>query len=161
MRTGNDHPITAPYGLFRTADHPIAIAPNDNVFFGRRMDALELPEAKDDPDYASPDLRVKNRAQLNRIVESRTVTESSDHWIAHLNEFGVPCGPVYTVDRVFGDPQIVQQDMVIDVPHPGHGNVRMVGFPMKFRNMPCQVRYPAPDLGEYNDELARLMARRT
>ena len=41
-RSGNDHPIAAPYGLFETADDPIAIAPNDDVFFGRLMDALDL-----------------------------------------------------------------------------------------------------------------------
>ncbi|MBV1930004.1 MAG: CoA transferase [Gammaproteobacteria bacterium] len=153
VRTGNDHPIAAPYGLFRTADHDIAVAPNDNVFFGRLMDALDLSDTKADPDFATPELRVKNRSQLNRLVESRLVTESSDHWVAHLNDCGVPCGPVHTLDRVFSDPQVIQQEMMIDVPHPGHGTVKLLGFPMKFKNRPCQVRHPAPDLGEYNEEL--------
>lgn len=43
--------------------------------------------------------------------------------------------------------------MAIDVPHPGHGIVRMLGFPMRFRDSPLQVRYPAPDLGQHTAEL--------
>jgi crotonobetainyl-CoA:carnitine CoA-transferase CaiB-like acyl-CoA transferase len=152
-RTGNDHPIAAPYGLFNTADHPIAIAPNDDVFFGRFMDAIGLSAAKSDPEFADNPLRTKNRQRLNAMVEAQLRSKSAEHWVAHLNEAGIPCGPVNTLDRVFSDPQIVQQQMVMDVPHPGHGTVRMLGFPMKFANAPCRVRRPAPDLGQHTAEL--------
>ena len=117
------------------------------------MDALDLPEAKSNPEYASPELRVKNRTPLNRMVESRLVTETSDYWIDRLNGFGVPCGPVNTLDRVFADPQVIHQEMVLDVHHPGRGNVKVLGFPMKFKHMPCEIRHPAPELGEYNNVL--------
>src|SRR5262247_60048 len=67
------------------------------------------------------------------------------------------------------DPQVVSQEMVLTVPHPGHGTVQMTGFPVKFREAPCTVRYPTPELGAdtasvlqtlgYNDsELAALHA---
>jgi crotonobetainyl-CoA:carnitine CoA-transferase CaiB-like acyl-CoA transferase len=39
------------------------------------------------------------------------------------------------------------QEMVIEVPHPGHGTVRMTGFPIKLSATPCRVSRPAPDLG--------------
>jgi crotonobetainyl-CoA:carnitine CoA-transferase CaiB-like acyl-CoA transferase len=70
-----------------------------------------------------------------------------------LNAAGVPCGPVQSVDQVFADPQIVAQEMVLEVPHPGHGGVRMLGFPMKLEAVPCRVRRPAPDLGEHTEEV--------
>lgn len=158
VRCGNDHPIAAPYGLFRTADHPIAIAPNDNVFFERLMDALDLPDVKVDPEFASLPLRVKNRTRLNRHVESRLVTEDAAYWIERLNDFGVPCGPVHTLDRVFSDPQVLFQDMVMDIPHPRRGTVRMVGFPMKFKHAPCQIRHPAPELGEYTEQIKKRLS---
>jgi crotonobetainyl-CoA:carnitine CoA-transferase CaiB-like acyl-CoA transferase len=41
--------------------------------------------------------------------------------------------------------------MVLDVSHPNHGIVRMLGFPMKLTDTPCQVRLPAPELGEHSD----------
>ncbi len=152
-RTGNDHPIAAPYGLFRTKDDPIAVAPNDDVFFGRLMDALGLPHLKSDPDFASNPLRVKNRARLNALVEAVLAGETSAHWIKLINAAGIPCGPVHTLASVFEDPQIQSQEMAIDVPHPGHGVVRMLGFPIKLANAPCQVRYPAPDLGQHTAEV--------
>ena len=55
--------------------------------------------------------------------------------------------------RCSHDPQIVAQEMVLEVPHPGHGVVRMLGFPMKFSAAPCRVRRPAPDLGEHTEEV--------
>lgn len=153
QRSGNDHPIAAPYGLFRTADEPIAIAPNNDDFFGRLMDALGLPDLKTDPDFATNPQRVQHRARLNAAVEARLATAGAAHWVALLNQAGVPCGPVHGVDAVFDDPQVQSQEMAIDVPHPGHGDVRMLGFPMRFRDAPLRVRLPAPDLGQHTDEI--------
>jgi CoA:oxalate CoA-transferase len=152
-RAGNDHPIAAPYGLFRTQDEEIAIAPADNSFFDRLVDALGLPELKHDPDFATNALRVQHRARLNALIEDRLMTESAAHWVAHLNAAGVPCGPVHGVEGVFADPQVKSQEMAIDVPHPGHGDVRMIGFPIKFANAPCRIRYPAPELGQHTEEI--------
>ena len=152
-RSGNDHPIAAPYGLFHTADEPIAIAPNNDDFFGRLMDALDLPKLKTDPALATNPMRVANRARVNAAVEARLATAGAAHWVALLNKAGVPCGPVHRIDAVFSDPQMESQGMAMDVPHPGHGTVRMLGFPMRFRDAPLQVRHPAPDLGQHTDEV--------
>ncbi|MGI4802935.1 MAG: CaiB/BaiF CoA transferase family protein [Janthinobacterium lividum] len=159
-RSGNDHPIAAPYGLFRTADEPIAIAPNNDEFFGRLMDVLDLPALKADPALASNRLRVADRARLNAAVEERLATAGAAHWVETLNRAGVPCGPVHRVDAVFDDPQVQSQAMVIDVPHPGHGTVRMLGFPLRFRDAPLQVRLPAPDLGQHTAEVLAELAPR-
>jgi CoA:oxalate CoA-transferase len=152
-RTGNDHPIAAPYGLFRTKDGEIAIAPSDDTFFGRLMDALELPEAKNDPDFADNRLRVAHRTRLNALVEEKLMERDSRHWVEVLNAAGVPCGPVYGVDKVFSDPQIASQNMAISIEHPGYGPVRMLGFPIRLKQEPCTVRLPAPRLGEHTDEI--------
>ncbi len=152
-RSGNDHPIAAPYGLYPTRDGEIAIAPPDDVFFGRLADVLGLPGLKTDPLYATQIARVANRARINAIVGGQFATETTQHWVETLNAAGVPCGPVNTVEQVFQDPQILAQEMVMEVAHPGHGLVRMLGFPMKLSETPCQVRRPAPDLGEHSDEI--------
>ena len=154
-KTGNDHPIAAPYGLFKTRDGQIAIAPSDNTFFGRLMDALGLPEAKADPEFADNFRRVKHRALLQQLVEEKLQERDSADWIERLNAAGVPCGPIYDLDGVFSDPQINAQQMAIDVPTPGHGMVRMLGFPIKLRERACHVRHPPPRLGEHTSELIR------
>jgi len=45
--------------------------------------------------------------------------------------------------------------MAITVDHPGHGAVRMLGFPLKFSDNPCRIRRPAPPLGADTDEILR------
>ena len=60
--------------------------------------------------------------------------------IVTRDQFPVPCGPVNSVAEVFEDPQIRAQEMVLEVDHPGHGLVRMLGFPIKLSETPCRVR---------------------
>jgi CoA:oxalate CoA-transferase len=152
-RSGNDHPISAPYGLFATRDGEIAIAPPGDEFFGRLADALGESELKQDPLYATSAARVANRARINAIVGGKLAAHTTAHWVEVLNAAGVPCGPVYGVADVFRDPQIAAQEMVLEVPHPGRGIVRMLGFPMKLADTPCRVLRPAPELGEHTDEV--------
>jgi CoA:oxalate CoA-transferase len=152
-RSGNDHPIAAPYGLFPTRDGQIALAPADDAFFRRLADALGEPGLKDDPLYATQSARVANRDRINAIVGGKLAGNTTEHWVEVLNKAGVPCGPVNSVDAVFKDPQILAQDMVMDVDHPGYGIVRMLGFPIKLSDTPCRVRRPAPGLGEHSDEV--------
>jgi crotonobetainyl-CoA:carnitine CoA-transferase CaiB-like acyl-CoA transferase len=150
-RGGNDHPIAAPYGLFATRDGQLALAPPGDEFFGRLMDALGEPALKDDPLFRTQPARVANRAQINAIVGGVLARETTAHWVQVLNAAGVPCGPVYRVDEALDDPQIRQQEMVLDMPHPGRGLVRMLGSPMKLSETPCRARLPAPVLGEHSD----------
>jgi CoA:oxalate CoA-transferase len=152
-RSGNDHPIAAPYGLFPTRDGQIAIAPADDAFFRRLADALDEPGLKTDPLYATQSARVANRPRINAIVGGKLAASTTAHWVETLNRAGVPCGPVNSVAEVFEDPQILQQEMVMDVEHPGYGLVRMLGFPVKLSQTPCQVRRPAPGLGQHSDEI--------
>ena len=152
-RSGNDHPIAAPYGLFETADDPIAVAPNDDVFFGRLMDALDLAALKTDPDFASNHLRVANRDRLNAAVLARLATDTAAHWVETLNAAGVPCCRVNDVAGVFADPQVQSQEMALTLDHPAHGEVTVLGFPIKFREAPCRIRMHPPDLGEHTDAI--------
>lgn len=152
-RSGNDHPIAAPYGLFPTRDGEIALAPADDAFFRRLADALGHPGLKTDPLYATQSARVANRARINAIVGGVLARDTTAHWVEVLNAAGVPCGPVNSVAAVFEDPQILGQEMLLNVEHPGYGMVQMLGFPMKFSEMPCLVRRPAPSLGEHSDEV--------
>ncbi|HEY1414041.1 MAG TPA: CoA transferase, partial [Rhodopila sp.] len=92
-------------------------------------------------------------ARINAIVGGKLAGGTTAHWVEVLNKAGVPCGPVNSVAEVFQDPQILAQEMVMDIEHPGYGIVRSLGFPIKFSDRPCQVRRPAPGLGEHSDEV--------
>ena len=146
-RTGNDHGIASPYGLFETADGQVAIAPSNDVVYHKLLDALELAELRADPRFATNADRMRNRGAITEAIQTRTRQHTSAHWIERLNRFGVPCGQVLNLQEVFQDPQVQDQRMAIDVPHGGHGDVRMLGFPIKFAQAEARPVQPAPALG--------------
>jgi crotonobetainyl-CoA:carnitine CoA-transferase CaiB-like acyl-CoA transferase len=154
-RTGNDHPIVSPYGMFRTADGEVALAPSQEQSYQRLVNALGLPELRQDPRFLTNDLRVSNREAMNGAVEARLRTNTTAYWIETLNAAGVPCGRVLGLGEVFSDPQVLDQEMVLSQPHPGHGTVKMLGFPIKFAEAPCSLRRPAPEVGGDTDEVLR------
>jgi CoA:oxalate CoA-transferase len=146
-RTGNDHPIRAPYGLYATANGAIAVAPSTEVTYQRLITALGIGDIKSDPRFSDNTTRMANREPLRAAIEAVTRTMPQAHWIEVLNAAGVPCGPVLGLEQALADPQVMHEEMVIDVDHPGHGTVRMSGFPLKFSDTPLHIRRPSPDLG--------------
>ncbi|MBV9015483.1 MAG: CoA transferase [Alphaproteobacteria bacterium] len=153
IRTGNDHAIVAPYGMFRTKDGEVALAPSQEQSYQRLLDALGLGELRGDPRFATNDLRVGHRVAINAAVEARLLNETTDYWIDMLNAAGVPCGRVMGLAEVFADPQVLDQQMVVEQEHPGHGMVRMLGFPIKFSEAPCALRRPTPEVGADTDAI--------
>lgn len=152
-RTGNDHPIASPYGLFHTQTGDLAVAPASMKILRKFFAALGIEEVLDRPEYKTAEQRRARRAELNGMVNERMRTNTQDYWIEKLNAAGVPAGKVLTVPEVMSDPQVAAQDMVIEVEHPGQGPVRMVGFPVKLSDTPCIVRHPAPRLGQHTGEV--------
>ncbi|MEZ5851318.1 MAG: CoA transferase [Hyphomicrobiaceae bacterium] len=154
-RTGNDHAIVSPYGLFSTSTGDIAVAPATNEIMSKFMRAIDLPDLLERPEFKTPELRRQNRSQINGLVNAQMARQTQDYWIERLNAAGVPAGKVQTIPEVFADPQIAAQDMVLEVEHPGRGGVKMVGFPVKMSDTPCVVRRPAPELGAHTGEVLK------
>jgi crotonobetainyl-CoA:carnitine CoA-transferase CaiB-like acyl-CoA transferase len=154
-RTGNDHPVIYPYGLFYAADGDVAIAPSTPVHVRRFLEALELGHLLDDPAFADNAARVRNRERLRPLINEKIGAATVEQWIERLNGAGVPCGRVMNLAEVFADPQVLAQEMVLEIEHPGHGPVRMTGFPVKLSATPARLRHPAPALGEHTDAVLR------
>ena len=125
-RTGNDHAIVSPYGMFRTADGEVAIAPSSEAVYYRLLDADRRARvAATTRDFRSNDDRVRNRRAMNAAIEQRLeVGRQRVIWIEKLNAAGVPCDRVMTLPEVFADPQTRDQEMVVAAEHPGHGRGR-------------------------------------
>jgi crotonobetainyl-CoA:carnitine CoA-transferase CaiB-like acyl-CoA transferase len=152
-RTGNDHALVAPYGLFEAADGQVAIAPsNDQVYF-KLLDALDLSELRTHPDFLTNRDRFARRAAINACINAKTREKPIAHWLDVLNAAGVPCGRVMALNEVFDDPQIRHQQMRVTIDHPRYGPLDVLGFPIKFTDDPCRVHRLPPDLGADADAL--------
>ena len=159
QRTGNDHALVAPYGLFEASDGQIAVAPSNDSFYFRLLDALGLQALRDRPEYATNAQRFERRAQINAEIDAVTRGNTVAHWIERLNAAGVPCGRVLSLGEVFEDPQTRHQQMRITIDHPRHGRQDVLGFPIKFSDDPCRVHRHPPDLGEDTDSLLAEIGR--
>lgn len=151
QRTGNDHPVVAPYGLFTAKDGDVAIAPSNDEFVRRLFDVLGLSALLEQDEYHDNASRMRNRPQLNKLVNEKIQDQSVDYWIDVLNAAGVPCGRVMTLTECFDDPQVQAQNLVLDVDHGDQGVVRMTGFAVNMSETPARIRRPAPQLGQHTD----------
>ena len=152
-QAGNDHPTIVPMGCFPTADGHVNIgAASGHLLLAFAM-AIGLPGLPQDNRFDSPEKRSANRAELNAIIAERMLTRPTAEWVATLNAAGVPCGPVYQMDEVFGDPQVEHLEMTRTVQHPTMGPLAIVRNAVQMTDGPDTVRTPSPDPGEQTDEV--------
>jgi CoA:oxalate CoA-transferase len=152
---GNDHPVVCPYGTFRAKDGYVNIAVGTDDLFRRFCAALGCPEVADDPQFVDNDSRSRNRTLLTKIINEALSKKDMKTWVEELNRAGIPCGPIYTVDQVFTDPQVLHLGMLLEMEHPRLGTVRMPGIPLKFTDTPSVAKLPPPMLGEHTEEILR------
>lgn len=147
-RTGNDHPMLYPYGLFKASDGEVAIAPSNDTMVERFLGALDRLDLLDDERFADNARRMANRDALREILNGIIQTRRVDEWIEHLNRAGVPCGRVHDLRETFADPQVRAQEMRLELEQDS-GTVPVTGFPVKLREAPAVLCHPVPRLGEH------------
>lgn len=151
-RTGNDHPMLYPYGLFRASDGDVAIAPSNDTMVERFLEALDLLHLLDDERFADNARRMANREALRDILNGYLAARRVDEWIEHFNRAGVPCGRVHDLRETFADPQVRAQEMRLELEQ-ASGTVPVTGFPVKLREAPATLYHPVPRLGEHTREV--------
>ncbi|TFH87797.1 CoA transferase [Billgrantia azerbaijanica] len=151
-RTGNDHPMLYPYGLFKASDGEVAIAPSNDTMVARFLKALDMLYLLDDERFADNARRMANREALRDILNGVIERRRVDEWIDHLNRAGVPCGRVHDLRETFDDPQVRAQAMRLELEQ-ASGKVPVTGFPVKLREAPASLYHPVPRLGEHTRPL--------
>ena len=159
LRTGNDHALASPYGLFEAADGQVAIAPSNDTFYFRLLAALDLDHLKDHSDFQTNSDRFAHRAAINAAINARICTGTVAYWIEKLNVAGIPCGRVLSLAEVFDDPQTRHQQMRVTIDHPQHGPLDVLGFPIKFSDDPCRMHRPPPVLSADTDAILTELGR--
>jgi crotonobetainyl-CoA:carnitine CoA-transferase CaiB-like acyl-CoA transferase len=152
-QAGNDHPTTIPQGVFETSDGHINIAAAGQVIFGRLCKALGTEEWLENPDYATGEARSENRKALNEEIAKHTKQKSSAHWIELLADASVPCGPIYSIDQVYGDPHVQQLGVTGRAQSAKLGPLEINTQPVVLSRTPSEIAAAAPERGEHSDEI--------
>jgi crotonobetainyl-CoA:carnitine CoA-transferase CaiB-like acyl-CoA transferase len=154
-QAGNNHPTSIPTGVFPTADGHINIAVAGQAIWQRFCEAIGQEALANDPAYATPADRSKNRDRLNAAIAEVTRRLPAAHWIDALNAAGVPSGPINTIDQVFADPQIRHLGMAQPVRSHERGDTELVGQPVIMSRTPSRIRTPPPTMGEHTEAILR------
>ena len=152
-QAGNNHPTGIPTGVFETKDGHINIAASGDDLYKRFCHALERPDLLTDARFSTSRARSKNRDEIMQVLMPVTRQKTSAEWIKLMNEAGVPCGPIYTIDQTFADEQVQFLEMAQGVTSPTLGDLTILGHPINVNGQRNPLRGAAPELGQDNDEV--------
>jgi crotonobetainyl-CoA:carnitine CoA-transferase CaiB-like acyl-CoA transferase len=159
-QVGNNHPTNAPMGVFRTQDGYITIAAS-RPMWRKLCLALGAPALLERPEYATAASRVTHREALNAEIERVTQTRTSAAWIDILNQAGVPCGPIYTLEETFNDPQVQHLGIAQTVESPTLGPTTIIGQAFRLSRTPSRLVSAAPECGADTDDILRELGYET
>jgi crotonobetainyl-CoA:carnitine CoA-transferase CaiB-like acyl-CoA transferase len=142
-----------PYGAFPTADRDIVIAAGNQRLWVALCEAIDRTDLLKDERFASNPARVSERAVLGGILSDHLKTAGSDTWLAKLEDAGVPCSPINTLDTVLAHEQVDDIGAVQPIPHPLIDGYRAVVTPLADEHGPITDLRAAPELGEHTDEV--------
>jgi formyl-CoA transferase len=152
-QAGNSHPTSIPTGVFDTADGSINIATTGSEIWRRFCAAIGGGHLLDDADYRTAADRSRNRDALNARINTLLRGQTTAHWLEALNAAGVPCGPIYSIDAMFADPQVRHLGIAQAVTKPDGTTLSLVGQPVTLSRTPASLRQSAPEAGEHSDAI--------
>ncbi|MEY4755519.1 MAG: hypothetical protein RJA34_417 [Pseudomonadota bacterium] len=151
---GSRHPGTAPFDSFHAADGYVVIAAGSDHLFAGLAAVLGLPDLPREARFAGRAQRVHNQAKLKAVIERVLVTAPVAHWLAMLNEAGVPAGPLNDVAAMLGDPQVVCRGVMAEID--GTGGQRAPVTPILLSTRTYPARLPAvPRLDQHRVDILR------
>jgi crotonobetainyl-CoA:carnitine CoA-transferase CaiB-like acyl-CoA transferase len=152
-QAGNNHPTGIPTGVFETKDGHINIAASGDDLYKRFCQAVGREDLLTDPRFSTSRARSTNREEIMEVLMPVTRQKTSEEWIQIMNAAGVPCGPIYTIDKTFADPQVKFLEMAQPVHSPELGDLTILGHPVSVNGERNPLRSAAPELGADNEEV--------
>ncbi len=152
---GTRHPVFTPFQVFPTKDGYIAVAMMGGVrdqwpLYCATIGRLDII---DDERFQTGWLRTQNYEALEPTLTEAMKTKTTQEWLEELEQAGIPCGPVNTIDKVAADPQIQAREMIVEVHHSRAGSFKVSNTPIKLSRTPSKLERASPDLGEHTKEV--------
>ncbi|MHA1728003.1 MAG: CaiB/BaiF CoA transferase family protein [Promethearchaeota archaeon] len=150
---GTGHPSIVPYQAFQAKDKFINIAAGNDRLWKKFCKTVDLEDIMDNPKFATNVDRVENREEIVKIIGEIIAKKNAEEWLKILTDAGVPCGPIYSVDQIFSDPQVLHRQMLKELDHPKAGKIKVTGIPVKLSDTPGEIKTAPPVLGQHTGEI--------
>jgi len=154
-RRGNTHPSIVPYEVFRAADAYLTLGVANNSLWERCCAAMERPELARDERFAREASRVQHRETLVPMLNEILGTRTADEWLKRFEAAGVPAGRIRTVAEVCESDHLEARGMIVTLPHPKAGPIRVLGVPVRLHATPGKAAVPPPLLGQHTERVLR------
>jgi len=152
---GTANRMSAPYQAVKASDGYFVIGAANQKLWLTLLEVMGRKELNEDPRFATNSQRVAHREVLIETLAPTFARKPAQEWIDALLKAGVPAGPIYDYEQGLASEHAKAREMVMEIPHPVEGTFKSLGFPVKMRGTPQQVRYPPPLLGEHSAEIRR------
>ncbi|MET3922864.1 CaiB/BaiF CoA-transferase family protein [Arthrobacter sp. UYEF20] len=152
---GNNHPVIAPYGIFKTATEPINIAVGNDKQWRAFCDLLQVPRAVDDPRFITGADRSANRDQLTELIESALSSKAAAEWVPMISQSGIPCGPIYDYTQALASQQVAALGLVQQSRRRDGSALPLLRGPLSLDGEASEILSPPPLLGEHTAEVLR------
>jgi crotonobetainyl-CoA:carnitine CoA-transferase CaiB-like acyl-CoA transferase len=137
--------LSAPFGIYATADGYVAISMNPLPVVG---EALGLPALRAYADEASA---YQRRDEVRRVLDDALKHRASADVLAALSARDLWCAKVQDFDDLLADPQVAHNGMIQEIEHPRAGRIKVIGIPVVFSETPGTIRLAPPLVGEHTD----------
>src|SRR6185369_17213567 len=152
-QVGNDHPTSMPTSAYKTADGYMNVAATGTKMWQRVCESIGRMDLFEHADFKTAESRAKNRKPLNAELNKGFAVKTSSEWVEILNKGGVPCGPIYSMDQVFADPQVQHIQAAAEVQSRKLGKLKLINQPVKLSRTPAKLLAASPERGEHTEEV--------
>ncbi len=152
-RLGNAHPAMIPGNLYPTKDGRVFINAGVLIQLRRLYTVMGREDLINSPMGGNQNERIKYRDEIDAIIAEWTKTKTTEDIVNILKKNDVPCTQLPTFDEVCNDPQLISRDMIVEVEQEISGKVKTPGSLFKLSKTPGNIKYPAPLLGENNNDV--------
>ena len=150
---GSAHRVSAPYQALRTRNGYLNLGAATQPTWEQLCRAIRREDLMDDDRFRHPWDRKAREEELAALLEETFSTEDTEHWLELLDNAGVVAGPIYNMEQVYRDPQVLAREMLVKTEDPDLGTIRNIGVPVKLSGTPGSIRRRAPALGEHSAEI--------
>jgi CoA:oxalate CoA-transferase len=154
---GNRHPSITPFASFTAKDGHLIVGAGNERLWEKLCTLIGCPELIKDERFNNNGNRTNNVKELMVLLDAIFVKKTIKEWLTLLEDAGLPCAPINTIDKIVNDPHIHAREMMVEVEHPVAGNLKMAGVPVKMSLTPGKVECHAPLLGQHNAEILKEM----